>query len=108
MFIQFIHANIISMYQEELLGSQLRSLPLLPDVHGLGLLGTRPRGALRSQSARRRRGSENDNGAVQWTESGVHSWPMGALLRDGRKWGGGFGGRCSVAGAHCRGSASAA
>lgn len=68
------------------LGSQLRSLLLLPDVQGLGLLGTRPRGALRSQSARRRRGSENDNGAVQWTESRVRSWPMGALLRDGRKW----------------------
>lgn len=87
---RIIHANMVSLCQEKLLGadlgSQLRSPPLLPDVYGLGLPGTRPRGALRSQSERGRRGSGSDNGAIQWAESLGRSWPMGALLQDGRKW----------------------
>lgn len=99
---RIIHENIINLCHGQLVARPRTRIttqvspPLLPDVQGLGLSGTRPRVALRSQSASRRRGPGSDSGAVQWADSRGCPWPMGVLLRDGRKWGGGPGGRCSL------------
>lgn len=55
-------------------------------VQGLGLPGTRPHGALRANWRAEGGALRRDNSAVQWAGSRDRPWPMGALLRDGRKW----------------------